>query len=148
MSQHPEMGWTQAREINKFTIRCSVEALEAGYLPSPVQSTDHPGQVFCKAQGNSTTVFWKGGAQGPNRRSLWGLFSSIQALEAVLVCIARCIYSTLCFFLFLFSFGTTSHSLAPKGFQLIALADRSGFLGILDGFTAVLLAFIKIKGLP
>lgn len=145
MSEHAEMGRMQAREINKFRIKCSVKALEAGYLPSPVQSTDHPGQTFCKVQGNSTTVFWKGGARGADRRSLWDLFSFIQALEAILVCIACCIYSTLCSFLFLFSFDSASHSLAPKGFQLIALADRSGFLGILTGFTAVLLAFIKIK---
>lgn len=145
VSEHAEMGWMQAREINKFRIKCSVEALEAGYLLSPVQSTDHPGQLFGKVLGNSTTVFWKGGTQGPSRRSLWDLFSFIQALEAILVCIAWCIYSTLCSFLFLFSFGSASHSLAPKGFQLVALADRSGCLGILPGFTAVLLAFIKIK---
>lgn len=50
-----------------------------------------------------------------------------------------------CVLLFLFSFGTVSHSLAPKGFQLLARADGSGFLGILAGFTAVLFAFIKIK---
>jgi len=140
------MGWMQARETNKFRIKCSVrEALGAGYVPSPVQSTDHPGQLFCKVLGNSTTIFWKGGTQGTIRRSLRDLCSFIQALYAMLVSIACCVYSTLGSLLFLFSFGSASHALAPKGFQLMALADRSGFLGSLAGFTAVLLAFVKIK---